>query len=93
MRSPLRLASVAVMLLALLTACSSAPSKAPDVKTNVAIGPQKQAKTAPNKTKPAPYPVAKKNEPAKEEGLLHTQPATGGDNAICVGSWCSCATE
>lgn len=70
----------------LLAACTSAPEYPAGLKTNAVMG---------STQKMTPFPSDKKavETPARGEGLIHTKPAKGGDNSVCVGSWCSCDTQ
>lgn len=70
-----------ILLLASLAACSATPEY-PGVKTNAVIGQPRK-----NYTNGV---TSLDDEPM---GLIHTKPAVGGDQAVCVGEWCSCETE
>lgn len=87
--SPMRmLRSFALLCVVVsLAACSSAAEYPNAMKTNVTMGRTSKDMSA--------YPVSKNYTatPLKGEGLIHTAPAESSDNAICVGAWCSCATQ
>lgn len=69
-----------------LAACSSSAEYPNGIKTNASMG---------RTPRDSSYPIDKNysSTPLKGEGLIHTQPAAEGDNAICIGTWCSCATD
>lgn len=72
-----------VLFCAFLSACVTS-NDYPGVRTNAIIGVE---------PKVTEYPQQFRTVQPVGEGLVHTRKANGEGNAICVGTWCSCASE